>query len=125
MVQHGNLVQPDVRKLLYRVFAAQRQARLSYHVRGRRISRRDRTRWTRDGADRLYRGRAVHEPRPAGHARSGIVAGLSRLGADQRDEADAQAEDSTAVIARALWRPADDPSLDRPLRARGARAGTR
>jgi hypothetical protein len=49
-----------------------------------------------------FTGRAVHEPCPAGHARSGAVAGLSRVGADQCDETDAQAEDGAAVVARAL-----------------------
>ena len=113
----GTLCNLTCQQLLHRILAAQRSPGLSHGRRGRRLSRRDRARRPRHQADRLHRRRAVHEPRPAGHAGGRAVARLQGDGADQRHEADAQDEARPARPAGTTWPQPHDPRLARPLRA--------
>ena len=68
VVQHRHPVQPDLRPLLYRVLAQERPAGLSDRSRGSRLSRRDRRARPADDNSRVYRRRAVYEPRTDGDA---------------------------------------------------------
>ena len=121
VVQHRHAVQPDLPQLLHRILAAQRPAGLPDARRSARLSRRDRARRTADPADRLHRRRAVHEPRHLRDAGRRAVARLRRTGADQRDEADAQAAAAAAGICATATALGCDPRLARSLHAGGAR----
>ena len=70
-------------------------------------------------------GEPFMNPDIIAHAGRRAVARLRRAGADQCDEADAQAAAAAAGTARRLWRSAAHPRLARPLRAGGARGGAR